>query len=141
MQKEIELFRSQLKKDKLKITPQRLKILQFFLKTERHLSCDDLYRLIRKNNPEIGYATVYRTLKLIRKTGLAREVDFGDRIARLEHEFGHQHHDHLVCLKCGKFFEVCSPEIEQLQEKLAKAHSFNAVRHTMDIFGYCRRCK
>ena len=141
MQKEIELFKNHLKKSNLKITNQRLKILEAFLKTERHISCDDLYRTIRRNSPEIGYATVYRTLKLIQGTGLAREVDFGDKVSRLEHEYGHKHHDHLICLKCGKFFEVFNPEIEELQEKLAKRHSFTAVRHKMDIFGYCRKCK
>ena len=140
MQKEIELFKAQLRKDNLKVTQQRLKILEAFLKAERHLSCDDLYRMIRRHNSEIGYATVYRTLKIIQKTGLAREVDFGDKISRLEHEYGHKHHDHLICLKCGRFFEVFDPDIELLQEKLARKHKFNPIRHKMDIFGYCRKC-
>lgn len=141
MQKEIELFKDGLKKDNLKVTSQRLKVLEAFLKTERHISCDDLYRAIRRSNPEIGYATVYRTLKLIRRTGLAREVDFGDRVSRLEHEYGHKHHDHLICLKCGKFFEVFDPAIEELQERLAQKHKFSAIKHKMDIFGYCQKCK
>lgn len=140
MQKEIELFKDTLKKNRLKITHQRLKVLESFLNTEKHVSCDELYRLLRRKNPDIGYATVYRTLKLIQQSGLAREVDFGDRVSRLEHEYGHQHHDHLVCLKCGKFIEVYDPEIEALQEKMAKTKNFTPVRHKMEIFGYCRRC-
>lgn len=140
MQKEIELFKNILKKEHLKITSQRLKILGAFLRTERHISCDDLYRTIRRSSPEIGYATVYRTLKLIQKTGLAREVDFGDRVSRLEHEYGHSHHDHLICLKCGRFFEVFDPGIEHLQEKLAQKYKFRAIKHKMDIFGYCQKC-
>ncbi len=141
MQKEIEFFSQGLKKSNLKVTSQRLKILAAFLKTEKHVSCDELYRQLRRNNPEIGYATVYRTLKLIRETGLAREVDFGDRVSRLEHDYGHSHHDHLICLKCGKFFEVFDPAIEELQEKLAKKHNFTPVKHKMDIFGYCQKCR
>ncbi|MDP2939459.1 MAG: Fur family transcriptional regulator [Candidatus Omnitrophota bacterium] len=141
MQKEIELFKSSLKKSNLKVTSQRLKVLEVFLKTEKHVSCDELYRVIRRAYPEIGYATVYRTLKLIQKTGLAREVDFGDRTSRLEHNFGHEHHDHLICLKCGRFFEVFDSDIERLQEKLARKSNFTPIRHKMDIFGYCQKCK
>lgn len=140
MQKEIELFRDYLKNIKLKITGQRLKVLETFLKTEKHISCDELYLIVRHNNPEIGYTTVYRTLKLIRKAGLAREVDFNDRVSRLEHEYGHKHHDHLICIGCGKLLEVFNPDIERLQERLAKKHKFNALRHKMEIFGYCQKC-
>ena len=140
MQKEIELFKEGLRKNRLRATPQRFKVLESFLKTEKHVTCDELYRIVRRLNPEIGYATVYRTLKLIQKSGMAREEDFGDRVARLEHEYGHQHHDHLVCLKCGRFIEVYEPEIEALQEKLAKDKDFTPVRHKMEIFGYCREC-
>jgi len=140
MQKEIVLFREGLRKSRLRATPQRFKVLESFLKTEKHVTCDELYRIVWRLNPEIGYATVYRTLKLIQKSGLAREVDFGDRVSRLEHEYGHQHHDHLICLKCGKFLEVYDPEIEALQEKLAKKKNFTPVRHKMEIFGYCLKC-
>ena len=141
MQKEIEVFKDSLKKSNQKITHQRLKILQSFLNTEKHVSCDELYQMVRRQNPEIGYATVYRTLKLIQGAGLAREVDLGDKISRLEHEYGHKHHDHLICLECGKFLEVFDPEIEELQERLAKKQNFTPVRHKMDIFGYCQKCQ
>lgn len=141
MRKETELFRNGLKKNNLKVTSQRLKILEVFLKTESHISCDDLYRIIRKDNPAIGYATVYRTLKLIQESGLAREVDLGDRVFRLEHEYGHSHHDHLICLKCGKLIEVFDREIESLQERLARKQKFFPLRHKMEIFGYCESCK
>ncbi|OGX32170.1 MAG: hypothetical protein A3G37_01205 [Omnitrophica WOR_2 bacterium RIFCSPLOWO2_12_FULL_46_30] len=140
MEKEIELFRGELKKIHLRVTSQRLKIVEAFLKTEKHITCDELYLIVRRNHPDIGYTTVYRTLKLIQETGLAREADLGDKVLRLEHEFGHKHHDHLICLKCGRFFEVFDPDIELLQEKLARKHKFNPIRHKMDIFGYCQKC-
>lgn len=141
MQKEVELFKEHLKKINLKVTSQRLKVLEAFLKTEKHLSCEELYLIVHRNAPEVGYTTVYRTLKLIQKSGLGREVDFGDRVSRLEHEYGHPHHDHMVCLKCGKLLEVYEPEIEALQDKLAQKKNFTPVRHKMEIFGYCANCQ
>ncbi len=141
MENELKLFTAYLKKNKFKNTAQRLNVLRIFLKTEKHLSADDLYKIIKNKNPKIGYATVYRTMKLICEAGLAREVDFSDGFKRIEHNFGHQHHDHLICLKCGKFLEVFDSDIERLQEKLAKNNKFTPVRHKMDIFGYCRKCK
>jgi Fur family ferric uptake transcriptional regulator len=73
--------------------------------------------------------------------GLARETDFGGSIRRFEHKYKHQHHDHLVCLNCGRIIEVISPAIEKLQESLARKHRFKALRHRMEIFGLCKNCK
>jgi Fur family ferric uptake transcriptional regulator len=80
-------------------------------------------------------------MRVICGAGLAREVDFGDGARRFEHEYRHQHHDHLVCLKCGRVIEVMSQEIEKLQERLAKKHNFTPIRHRMKIFGTCRKCR
>ena len=89
--------------------------------------------LIRKKHPQIGLATVYRTMRVICDAGLARETDFGGGIRCFEHKYKHQHHHHLICLKCGK--------IEEIQRQLAKKHGFTIVRDTMEIFGICRTCK
>lgn len=120
---------------------QREQILEIFLKMEHHPTINDLYVRIKKKNPEIGLATVYRAMKVICDAGLARETDFGDGIKRYEHEYGHEHHDHLVCVKCGKIIEVMNPEIEKLQSELAKKHNFTALSHRMQIFGTCKACK
>ena len=120
---------------------QREHVLDVFLKTEKHLSAADLYSLVRKKYPSIGYATVYRAMKVVCDAGLAIEVDFGDGVARFEHKYGHEHHDHLVCLKCGRFIEAVEPKIEKLQEALARKHKFTATSHKMQIFGTCNRCK
>jgi len=135
------VFRQHLKNKGLLHSKQREQILDVFLKTERHPTIDDLYELVRKKNPKIGLATVYRAMKVICDAGLAREVDFGDGIRRFEHKYQHQHHDHLVCLECGRVIEVLSPEIKKLQERLAKKYSFTSLRHRMQIFGICRKCK
>lgn len=141
MDKEIDVFTNYIKDKNLKSTQQREEILKVFLKAERHLTTEELYTLVKRRYPKIGYATVYRTLKLIDGCGLAREVDFGDGILRFEHKYGHKHHDHLICLKCGIYIEVVSPQIEKLQDELSKKHKFNPLRHKMQIFGICHRCK
>lgn len=135
------VLRQYLKNKGMLHSKQREQILDVFLKTERHLTIDDLYGLIRKKNPRIGLATVYRAMSIICDAGLAREIDFGDGVKRFEHKYQHQHHHHLVCLKCGRAIEVVSPEIEKLQQRLAKKHGFTPVKDTMKIFGICRQCQ
>lgn len=135
------VLRQYLKSKGLLHSKQREQVLDIFLKTEKHPTIGDLYELVRKKNPKIGLATVYRAMRVICAAGLAREADFGDGVRRFEHEYQHQHHDHLVCLKCGKITEVMSPEIEKLQERLAKKYSFTPLRHRMQIFGICGKCK
>ena len=135
------IFREYLRHNGLLASGQREQILDIFLKTEKHHTINDLYALVRKKHPQIGLATVYRTMKVICDAGLARETDFGGNIRRFEHKYKHQHHDHLVCLKCGRITEVISPAIEKLQENLARKHRFKALRHRMEIFGICRICK
>ncbi len=135
------IFRQHLRDNGMLCSEQREQILDIFLKIERHLTINDLYDLIRKENSKIGIATVYRTMKVICQAGLARETDFGGNIRRFEHKHKHQHHDHLICNKCGKIIEVISPEIEKLQENLAEKHEFTVFRHRMEIYGICKTCK
>ena len=135
------IFSQYLRKNGMLYSKQREQILDIFLKIEKHPVINELYDLVRKKHPQIGLATVYRTMKVICDAGLARETDFGGGTKRFEHKYKHQHHDHLVCLKCGRIIEVISPAIEKLQESLAKKHRFKAIRHRMEIFGFCKNCK
>ncbi|MEE8359884.1 MAG: transcriptional repressor [Candidatus Omnitrophota bacterium] len=141
MPKEVEILTDFLKEKNLKLTSQRRTILEAFLKTEKHVSVDDLYDIIRKNSPDIGHATVFRTLRLFRNADIAKEVDLGDKRTRYEHKYGHNHHDHLICVQCGKFIEVLDEEIEKLQDKFCKRAGFLPQRHKMEIFGICRQCR
>ncbi|MEJ2323310.1 MAG: transcriptional repressor [Nitrospirota bacterium] len=125
----------------LRMTPQRSLIVDVFLKTERHVSSEDLYSLVKRKDRAVGQATVYRTLKLLSESGIAREVDFGEGLTRYEHEYGHEHHDHLICERCRKSIEVVDPRIEELQEKLARDHGFVMTSHKLDIFGLCAKCR
>jgi Fur family ferric uptake transcriptional regulator len=136
-----DIFREHLRNNGMLVSGQREQILDIFLKIEEHPTINDIYDLVRKKHPQIGLATVYRTMKVICDAGLARETDFGGGIRRFEHKYKHQHHDHLICLNCGSIIEVLNPEIEKLQENLAKKHRFKALRHRMEIFGLCKNCK
>ncbi len=140
MKKELEILEKFIKEKDLRYTPQREKILRAFLSVEKHLSAEELHKIVKKKNPGIGYVTVYRTMKLLEEAGLCDEVDFGDGISRFEHRYGHKHHDHLVCVKCGNYTEVIKPKIEELQEKLAKEKHFTPLRHKLQIFGICSKC-
>ncbi len=124
----------------LRHTIQREKILGIVLETEKHLSAQELYSLVQKRYKEIGYATVSRTLKLLADSQVCRVVDFGDGVHRYEHEFGHKHHDHLICTGCGAVVEIYSDALEKIQTKLAKKHGFTQSSHKLDIYGLCRKC-
>ena len=97
---------------------QREQILNIFLKTEKHSSINDLYDMVRKKNPKIGLATVYRTMEIIRDAGLARKLDFGEGGKYYEHKYKHKHHHHLICIKCGRIIEITSSKLEQIQKEL-----------------------
>lgn len=140
MKKELDILENHIREKGLRYTPQREEILKVFLSIEKHLSADELYKAVRKKHPGIGYVTVYRTMKLFSEAGLSSEVDFGDGITRFEHKYGHEHHDHLVCIKCGSYTEAVKPKIEELQKKLAKENKFIPIRHKLQIFGICGRC-
>jgi Fur family transcriptional regulator, ferric uptake regulator len=140
MRKEFLIFDEFIRSKGLRHTPQREKIMGVFLATERHVSAEELYKLVRKEYRDIGYTTVYRTMKLLAESGIAGEIDFGDGTLRFEHKYGHEHHDHLICTKCGRFIEAVKPEIEKLQDTLAKKHGFLPTKHKLEIFGMCRRC-
>lgn len=138
---EQEVFRRHIQRSGLKRTAQRDLILDVFLRTEEHMSSEDLYRLVQREDPSIGQTTVYRTLKLLTEAGLAREVRFGDGRTRYEHNYKHPHHDHMICIACGKTIEFFSAELEALQDKLAAQHEFDSTHHTLRMFGYCSDCR
>jgi len=125
----------------LRRTPQREAILTEFLRWERHCSAEELYDALRRKGQRVGSSTVYRTLRLLAECGLAREVEFDDGITRFEHLYQHDHHDHLVCLKCGSLIEFSSPTIERIQAQVAAEHGFEPKRHKMEIYGLCHHCR
>src|SRR5215204_3729902 len=141
MTEEQEVFLKHIQKKGLKRTSQRDLILTVFLRTEEHLSHEDLYRLVQKEDPTVGQTTVYRTLKLLSEAGLAREVRFGDNRTHYEHNYKHQHHDHMICMECGEIIEFYSAELEAIQDAMAAKHRFEIKQHLLRILGVCANCR
>jgi len=141
MQETTVLFLKYLRKKRLQMTPQREVILNVFLGAKGHLSIDDLTRLVKEKDSSIGATTVFRTLKIFVESGLAREVDFGDKRKRYEHKYKHKHHDHLICIQCGTCIEAFDPKIEKLQKALCEKYDFEMKDHKLEIFGLCKNCR
>ena len=138
---EIDVLEEYISENNLKITKQRRTVLKIFLESKNHVSVEELYNTVLKTEPKIGLATVYRTLALLTKSGLALEMDFGDGQKRYESSYKSLHHDHMVCTKCGKILEFNHPLIEKYQEEVAKQQNFKITSHKLALFGLCKDCK
>ena len=125
----------------LRSTEQRRVVTEMFFATDGHLSIEDLLDRVRVAEPRIGYATVYRTLKLLKECGLAFERHFGDGVSRYEVAWEDEHHDHLICLDCEKIIEFEDEAIEKLQHEVSANHGFTLVRHKLELYGICPDCQ
>src|SRR4029453_1928422 len=115
---EMQGFMEYLQERKLKLTPHRQLILDTFLEHEGHRSVEDIYRVVREKDPRVGYTTVYRTIKILAGCALAHGI------TRYEHPYNHQHHDHMICMQCGKSIEFYNVEIEALQDAASEQLGF-----------------
>jgi Fur family ferric uptake transcriptional regulator len=162
-QEQMERFRDFLVERGLKFTRQREAIALVLFESGSHLSLTELLDLARERQPSVGYATVYRTMKLMSESGLASEHRFADvdpatarrlpatgeggrpgrptpRLhARYEVAHEGEHHDHLICVRCGRIFEYEDDEIERRQEEMASRRGFRVVSHRHEIYGECLR--
>ena len=128
-------------KKSLKSSAKRSLVVEYFMNRNRHFSVEELYNEIKKMNFKISYSTVYRTLNLLTKSGLAKECIFKDGMHRFEPVHGPKHHDHLVCERCGKIIEFEEPKIEKLQDEVARRHKFLVDWHRMELYGFCAECR
>lgn len=135
-----ELLRRYIEEKGLKITSQRDLITDTFLKSKTHMSLEELLYQVRRKNPRIGYATVYRTMKLLTDCGIAVERHFGDGQTRYE-PLPESHHDHLICTSCGKILEFEDKRIEKLQHEVAEERDFEVISHKLELYGLCSECK
>lgn len=141
MQDPVSAFTDYISQKGLKNTPQRRMIVEVFFREGKHITTEELYNAVRSVDESIGQATVYRTLKLLCDAGLAKGHHFGETTARYEPIEDDSHHDHLICISCGKNLEVCDDNIERLQEDLARRHGFVLTSHRMLLFGVCDKCR
>ena len=136
-----ERLNDYMQKQGLRSTEQRRVVTEAFFESEGHLSIEDLLEKVRSLESRIGYATVYRTLKLLKEGGLAYERHFGDGVSRYEVAWEDEHHDHLICIECNKIVEFEDDSIEELQDDLAKKHGFRLTRHKHELYGICSDCQ
>ncbi len=134
-------FEKYLRQRGLRVTDQRRLILDLAWSTHEHFSAEDLYAWARKRDARASRATVYRTLALLVEGGFLAPLDGGKGQMLYEHILGHHHHDHMICLLCGRILEFRSPEIERFQEEEARRRGFQVVGHTLTLEGYCARCQ
>ena len=137
---EDERFRRFLRSKGLRFTSERERVLEEASSVHEHFEAEDLLFRMRQHGHRVSKATVYRTLTLLVQCGLLREVIFGERHSHYEHILGHRHHDHLICLKCGKIIEFTDETIEQLQQKICERYQFDPLQHRLEIRGTCEQC-
>ena len=132
---------SELKANGLKATAPRLKILDIFQKNaSSHLSAEDVYRLLLTEHQDIGLATVYRVLTQFEQAGILSRNYFETGKAVYELNEG-THHDHIVCISCGRVEEFHDPEIERHQQEVAARMDFELVDHNLALYGRCGQCR
>jgi Fur family ferric uptake transcriptional regulator len=137
-------LRDKLRERQYKLTPQRQTILQAFIENhEQHLSAEDIYNIVRQKSPEIGLATVYRTLELLSDLEVLQKMDFGDGRSRYEinESSTPHHHHHLICLSCGKVKEFEDDLLETLESAIARKSNFLILDHQLKFYGYCQECQ
>ena len=132
-------YRDYLVQKGLKLTKQRLLIVEEFFRSGAHISADDLFRRVQKRYRGIGLASVYRTLKSLTESGLAVERRFLDKTSVFEYNDPTAHHDHLICMRCHQIIEFENEEIEKLQEAVARQLGFRLIDHKLELYGICTK--
>ena len=145
MQVMMQRMKDKIKDKKCKMTSQRQVILRAFVESDiRHMNAEEVFELVKKMSPDIGLATVYRTLDLFTEMDLLKKLDFDDGCSRYElndrDNEGHFHH-HLICLGCGKVWECQDDLLETLESILQKRLHFHTVDHQLKVYGYCEECE
>ncbi len=119
----------------------RFQVLDAFLQTERHLTCDELIQLLHQNGFDLEPAFIQETLAMMVRFGFAQKSQFNNGEIRYEHRHLGQHHDHMICTKCHRVIEFENTSLEELQTRIAVEHGFHMLQHKMEIYGLCEKCR
>lgn len=138
----LHLFRRYLRQQGLPVTQQREVVADVVFTSADHLSVEEIEAELKKRGERIGKATIYRTMEILVRSGLVQDHDFGDGFKRYEHLFGQERgHQHLVCTNCRKVVEFRRPEVQRIQDEVARAHGFVPARHRLEVYGLCPDCR
>ncbi|MBD1372976.1 transcriptional repressor [Hazenella sp. IB182357] len=144
MEKRVNQIKQQLSAQNYKLTPQREATVRVLLENEEdHLSAEDVYLLVKEKAPEIGLATVYRTLELLSDLQIIHKLNFGDGVTRYEFraEGAEHHHHHLYCLNCGSVDEIMEDLLGPIEKQVESEYNFQIVDHRLTFHGICKRCR
>lgn len=131
-----------IQENQLKTSKRRDLIFEHILQIPRHFTVDDIYQELIKIDPDIGIATIYRTVRLLVASGLLIEQTFGEKKGWFEiSDIELEHHDHLICTSCGKIIEFQSKAIEDNKQQIASAHRFRIFSYKLEIYGLCSKCQ
>jgi Fur family ferric uptake transcriptional regulator len=136
-----EVLRRYIVKHGLKSSRQRDLVAEVFFRAGGHLRVEELLEKVREVNARVSQATVYRTVKILRDSGLAAARHFSEGETRYETSDEARHHDHLICTRCGRIVEFVNERIEDLQRRVARAHGFAVSAHRLELYGLCPRCR
>lgn len=137
----LEEIMARLQKHDYKLTPQRQLVVQALLRSSgEHLSAEEVYNMVKRESPDIGLATVYRTLDILSELGILHKMDFGDGRARFEFAEEAHHHHHLICVSCGTVAEFGEDLLDSLEDEVERRTGFRVTDHQLKFYGYCRSC-
>jgi len=134
------VLKNQISKNHLRFTRQRQQIFKAFTGMARHVTAEEVYREVQKKDHRVGLSTIYRTLGLFCRFGLAEARQFGDGHTRFDPVYDKHHHDHLICTECGEITEFENQHIERLQVQVARRHRFVIREHKLELYGLCASC-
>ena len=138
---EKEQFKKLFEQENVNRIEDRFKVLETFLQTERHLTISELRKILNNNRLSFDDAFILDTLQMMCRFGFAQKRTFDDGQIRYEHRHLGQHHDHMICTKCGKIIEFEDDLLEKKQIQIALAHGFHMLQHKMEIYGVCSECQ
>lgn len=144
MEHRLDRIKKQLHAQSYKLTPQREATVKVLLEREEdHLSAEDIYLLVKEKAPEIGLATVYRTLELLLELQIVEKINFGDGVSRYDlRQEGLEHfHHHLVCVECGSIQEIFENLLVDVEKKVEEEWGFQVQDHRLTFHGVCKKCQ
>lgn len=137
------IFKNSIRDNGYKLTPQRRVILEKVIENKgKHLSTEEIFEIVKIDYPEIGLATVYRTLQLFEEIGIVSTLNLDDGIVRYElSDLNNERHHHLVCTKCGELYEVEMDLLENLNKDILEKYNFKISNHSLKLYGICNKCE
>ena len=135
------LLSSALKKEGLRHTIQRQAAWDEIKSNDEHRDAEQIYSALRKNNLNVSRATVYRTIDVLYKNNLIRKIELGDSPSKYEYKVNSDHHDHIICVQCGRIDEFVDDKIESQQDKIIDKLGFKMIRHIHQLFVLCKDCQ